>query len=604
MEMDQAMKRAVARQRITAFMITLCFALWAQADQWALLVGVNEYPGLDPRASLAGCMNDVEIMHSLLISTYGFRSDHVMTLLNGDATSASVPQAWRSFLVARSKPGDKIVFYYSGHGFQAPDDNGDEEDGLDESLVLHDAILSDDGVEGILRDDALGELTALLNGRDVTVVLDCCHSGTGIRSIARVRSISLDDFRGGDATRSLAPSAPRGRSAAGDDAGSFADLRDIGSHVVLLAACQPHEVAVERQMPVAGRLARHGVFTASLWELEQRATAAGKDLTYADVRDHLAQDMPGSTQRPSVEAPQTALNSPLFGGRPAPAAPSSPPLPPASPAGEDTVVTPLAVAVAPEASFVDGTPAPDTSVQRAIAGLVTALDCVQLVSAWDDAEAGVFYRTSADNSRLEIGLLLRDGSVALTETMRASAAELPAGIRSELERVYLVTNLRRLRSPDSGITVQASLLHSGDPRLGDPIAYRITSERSGYLTVINVDARGGAVRLLPNEYAPVQRIEEGESITIPSPDAPFVFEVQEPLGEECLKAIVTDEPLDLPSLTAQGGPFASLDTSASSERFLKQLYRAAEPETGVRGGFAELGRSPFSEATLYYRTVP
>ncbi len=600
------MTRTVARRRTTAFVITLCFALWAQADQWALLVGVNEYPGLDPRVSLAGCMNDVETMHSLLISTSGFRSDHVMTLLNGDATSASVPQAWRSFLVARSKPGDTVVFYYSGHGFQAPDDNGDEEDGLDESLVLHDASLSDDGVEGILRDDALGELTALLNGRDVTVVLDCCHSGTGIRSIARVRSISLDDFRGGDSTRSLTLSAPRGRSAAGDDAGSFADLRDVGSHVVLLAACQPHELAIERPMPVAGRLAPHGVFTASLWDLEQRATAAGKDLTYADVREHLARDMTGSTQRPSIEAPQTALNAPLFGGRYAPAAPSSPPPPPAStsPAGEETVVTPLAVAVAPEASFVDGTPAPDTSVQRAIAGLVAALDCVRLVGAWDDAETGIFYRASADDSRLEIGLLLRDGSVALTEPMRASDAELPARLQNELERVYLVTNLRRLRSPDSGITVQASLVHSGDPRLGDPIAYRVKSERSGYLTVINVDARGGAVRLLPNEYAPVQRIEEGESITIPSPDAPFVFEVQEPLGEECLKAIVTDEPLDLPSLSAEGGPFASLDTSASSERFLKQLYRAAEPEAGVRGGLAELGRSPFSEATLYYRTVP
>lgn len=83
------------------------------------------------------------------------------------AAVVSALQAWRS-------GGKKErVFHFSGHGTQVEDLNGDEADGLDEAICPLDFES-----EGVVTDD---ELHALLPEQGTTlVVLDCCHSGTGV----------------------------------------------------------------------------------------------------------------------------------------------------------------------------------------------------------------------------------------------------------------------------------------------------------------------------------------------------------------------------------------------------------------------------------------
>jgi metacaspase-1 len=65
--------------------------------------------------------------------------------------------------------------HYSGHGTQIPDDDGDEADGMDEALCPVDYQ-----TEGMIRDDDIyRELVATLPaGCRLTVLMDCCHSGT------------------------------------------------------------------------------------------------------------------------------------------------------------------------------------------------------------------------------------------------------------------------------------------------------------------------------------------------------------------------------------------------------------------------------------------
>jgi len=74
-----------------------------------------------------------------------------------------------------SEPGDTVWFHYSGHGGRLEDDNGDEEDGYDETLCPIDYAHA-----GQIRDDDLLKhlVKPMKQGVLVTCLMDCCHSGT------------------------------------------------------------------------------------------------------------------------------------------------------------------------------------------------------------------------------------------------------------------------------------------------------------------------------------------------------------------------------------------------------------------------------------------
>lgn len=72
-----------------------------------------------------------------------------------------------------------LVIYYSGHGSQVRDFNGDESDRLDESLCL----LSDDGtqIDNLVDDDINGKYRNMIPSlADVVTIFDCCHSGSSL----------------------------------------------------------------------------------------------------------------------------------------------------------------------------------------------------------------------------------------------------------------------------------------------------------------------------------------------------------------------------------------------------------------------------------------
>ena len=78
------------------------------------------------------------------------------------------------------KPDDLLIIYYSGHGGQTPDVNGDEPDGLDETLCLWDGQLSDDVIA-----EMLCELPTYAR---VFFMTDCCNSRSLARSVPPVVS--------------------------------------------------------------------------------------------------------------------------------------------------------------------------------------------------------------------------------------------------------------------------------------------------------------------------------------------------------------------------------------------------------------------------------
>ena len=144
----------------------------------ALLIGINKY--LIPGADLRGCVNDVTDLSAVLTEFGGFKKSDITVLTDKAATKKAMMSGIQK-LVKASKKGDVALLHYSGHGSNVPDDedNRDEADGRDEILCPTDLNWDD-----TLRDDWLRKtFDDLRPGVNLTVIMDCCHSGSNTRAI-------------------------------------------------------------------------------------------------------------------------------------------------------------------------------------------------------------------------------------------------------------------------------------------------------------------------------------------------------------------------------------------------------------------------------------
>ncbi|BAZ02899.1 peptidase C14 caspase catalytic subunit p20 (plasmid) [Tolypothrix tenuis PCC 7101] len=153
----------------------------------ALLVGINDYKnGIPP---LQGCLTDVSLQQELLINRFGFNEKNILTLTDSQATRQGILQAFDEHLIKQAKPGDVVVFHFSGHGSRVLDKDKDMPDGLNGTIVPIDSSLPPNG--GVVKDimgHTLFLLMYALQTANVTVVLDCCHSGGTKRGNFAVRS--------------------------------------------------------------------------------------------------------------------------------------------------------------------------------------------------------------------------------------------------------------------------------------------------------------------------------------------------------------------------------------------------------------------------------
>jgi hypothetical protein len=140
----------------------------------ALLIGINRYqvPGSD----LRGCVNDVKNLAGALAKYYGFTDQDIVRLTDLAATKKAIQSGIKSLLKG-AKAGDVLLFHYSGHGSNVPDKNGDEPDFRDEILCPADLDWYDPLTDDWLRQTFDG----VPAGVNLTVIMDCCHSGSNTR---------------------------------------------------------------------------------------------------------------------------------------------------------------------------------------------------------------------------------------------------------------------------------------------------------------------------------------------------------------------------------------------------------------------------------------
>lgn len=180
------------RRTLIQSLLFLCAALWlwqpAFAERHALLVGVGDYP--QAALDLLGPENDIVALQPILQDVWGFEPKNIEVLLHKQATKAAVLQGLRN-LKDRSKPGDQLFFYYSGHGTSAKDESvrlplPDNTAGLlpyDAKLNLakHEIVASLIVGRTDLR-PIFKEIDA--SGRQLLVIIDACYSGNAVRSFS------------------------------------------------------------------------------------------------------------------------------------------------------------------------------------------------------------------------------------------------------------------------------------------------------------------------------------------------------------------------------------------------------------------------------------
>jgi hypothetical protein len=259
----------------------------------ALLVGINRYP--DPENALRGCLNDVRQVGDLLHAHFGFGGNGAARVLtDAHATTAAIVSGLH-WLVDDASPGDVLVFHYSGHGSQVPDQHGDEADGLDEIICPYDLDWDDPFTD----DDLYAIVRGLPASVNLTVILDSCHSGTGLRELPA---------RGAAArSRWLEPPERLRRPLQEDRAMTRFGARAAECGAILIAGCRSDQSSADAD--IDGEY--HGALTFFLCRaIDELSYAASYRAVIARTRRLLQAN--GYEQVPQLEGPATLLHGEIL----------------------------------------------------------------------------------------------------------------------------------------------------------------------------------------------------------------------------------------------------------------------------------------------------
>jgi hypothetical protein len=274
----------------------------------ALLIGVSKYArGVNAQEEWWDLSSEADItaLHSLLAEKFGFQEPDIIALTTKDQTTRTSILAAFDKLIATTAKGDVVYIHYSGHGTPVPDKDGDEIDGLDESIVPSDYVSRKDGSRNII-DDTLGQLLDKLKAREpasVLITFDSCFSGSQTRGGRQV-------LRGGN----FLDVAPARRGGDDTDVTGLGGREAFAKGYVVISAARSDQPASETDDG-----AGHSMGLLS-YALVEQMRQAGPDTTYRDLFDGVLDTM---TRRNPGQAPQLEgeFDTKLMNGAAAPPEP-------------------------------------------------------------------------------------------------------------------------------------------------------------------------------------------------------------------------------------------------------------------------------------------
>lgn len=301
-----------------------------QFQYHVLLIGCDTYlPPYDDR-SLQGCVNDIDAVENLLFDwasysqellgsteSYSVRPEQIKLIrLASPAQSATstsrfkdqtrlptkenIIQALTSLTAPTVRENDRVLVYYSGHGIERK---------WPGELAYHEAIVPVDGK--FLYDLEINILINAIAARtsDLTVVLDCCHSGGATRDITfekpktRSRLLMADDLLANPPDPAVLKLANTGTARGSTDT-STSLLKTPDPNYLAVVACAANETAQEGKY--ASIQIEHGILTFSLLKaLETIKKKNWAQLRWTDIWPHILNkvnqgtaELKGSPQHP------------------------------------------------------------------------------------------------------------------------------------------------------------------------------------------------------------------------------------------------------------------------------------------------------------------
>lgn len=310
----------------------------------ALLVGVSRYQQHPAVKPTSGAEDDARETAQFIQTQYGFLPEEIHTLIGSQATAANIKAEFRRWLIEGTKPGDRVFFFYAGHGSQMKDTSGDEADGRDEVLAPYDVNWRGDSFVNVVTDDEIGKLIGQLSGRLAVLVFDSCNSGTISRgspgasaktAVGDARYLPSPEeadklglgvtMRGGKSVEYFVEDERLLRPKSGSQAKqqerdlNVVDIgaQDAATGIVVISAAQSNQTAYS--MDTGGgkyRGALSYAFSEALRERQPKLSELRQELERRIAGYQLAKRLRGN-QRPMIETQATIPleDKPLFGGQ-------------------------------------------------------------------------------------------------------------------------------------------------------------------------------------------------------------------------------------------------------------------------------------------------
>lgn len=194
-------------KKVWPCLIAFCLisAIAVAQKKHALIFAIGDYPEQGGWGKISSGQDVGYIKNTLL--KQGFPTTNITIVADSAATKKGIEAALKN-LISTVNTNDVVVIHFSSHGEQVADNNGDEADGYDETIVSFDAALSTnkDAIArgsvskteyeklqaNYFRDDEFGKYIQQIRAKlgkngDVVVFMDNCHSGTGTRGAAKTR---------------------------------------------------------------------------------------------------------------------------------------------------------------------------------------------------------------------------------------------------------------------------------------------------------------------------------------------------------------------------------------------------------------------------------
>ncbi len=481
--------------------------LWAlgtlplAATQHALLVGVSAYSAGEGRLNLEGPRQDIASFRRILVERLRLQPDNIKELVDRRATKTNILEALNT-LTKELKPGDSLLFYFSGHGTSAFDKANQPIAAVigpnSGALVPYDLDMSSpDTVSKTLiigRRDLRPLLQQAHPKSSVFVILDSCYSGNAAKSAGPSwegpsRAINVVSEMSATARASASFTGPAKAEPAPDPSAKDEPDTYPYSNVVAFSAASKSEPArdINTAMLQSGKYDTfdglpHGAFSNALLSALDGQGDANRDgqFTYGELFRYIRESVQQNhKQTPQVQLPsEAALNLPAFSTKALPPATTPRPRP----------ANPAAIRLA-----VEGASAADQQKLAAIPGVALSTGAHDLLVRKDSTGWALFHRSHF--------LIRRYPQSNFAELAQRIAAQ--ADVRA-LEEFHFPasTFLLALDAKPIGRAVEAGAPFSARYRIGEEFSLSASLEQQAYLLVLNIDARGKVDILLPSPREP------------------------------------------------------------------------------------------------------